>query len=147
MRWLDTNIFLRYLAKPATEADRIKHQANFGLFQRIRRGDEEVTTCEAVLTEIVYNLVSTRQYHLSHDEAAALLRPLLTLRGLHLPHKRTYLRALDLFAVSPFLDIEDAVSVAHMERLGIREILSYDTDFDRIHGVTRIEPPAQEEQQ
>lgn len=39
-----------------------------------------------------------------------------------------------------FLDFGDALAVAHMENRGIREILSYDTDFDRIKSVQRTEP-------
>ena len=66
--------------------------------------------------------------------------PILTLRALRLPQKRVYLRALDLYASSPFLDFEDALAVAHMEQRGIREVLSYDRDFDRVEGITRVEP-------
>lgn len=140
MKYLDANIFLRYLVKPPTPLDEQKQQACAALLQRVKAGQEQVTTCEAVITEVIYNLVSSRQYHLSHEEAAARLRPLLTLRGLHLPQKRVYLRALDLFAVSRFLDIEDAVIVAQMERDGEQELYSYDTDFDRVAAVTRREP-------
>lgn len=140
MKYLDANIFLRYLVKPQTLLDEQKQQACAALFQRVKRGDEQVTTCEAVITEVIYNLVSPRQYNLTHEEAAARLQPLLTLRGLRLPRKRTYLRALDLFAVSRYLDIEDAVIVAHVENTGERELYSYDTDFDRVPVVTRREP-------
>ena len=34
----------------------------------------------------------------------------------------------------------DALAVAHMERRGITEILSYDQHFDRIEGLVRSEP-------
>jgi predicted nucleic acid-binding protein len=110
------------------------------LLQRVKASEERGITCEAVLTEVIYNLVSPRQYNLSHQEAAGRLRPLLQLKGLSLPHKQVYQRALDLFAVSPFQDIEDAVIVAHMERQGLTNLLSYDTDFDRISTVERQEP-------
>ena len=96
MRFLDTNIFLRYLVEPRTQADQHRHRACVNLFQRLKQGHDQVTTCEALLTEVIYNLTSPRQYNLSHDEAAARFRPLLALRGLRLPHKRVYLRALDL---------------------------------------------------
>lgn len=140
MRFLDTNIFLRYLVQPQSAIDQRKQQACYQLFQRVSARQEQVTTCEAVITEILDNLYSPRQYNLSHADAAARLRPLLSLGGLKLANKRVYLRALDIFAVSPFLDFEDAVIVAHVERQGIAEVLSYDTDFDRVPGVTRGEP-------
>jgi predicted nucleic acid-binding protein len=68
-----------------------------------------------------------------------MLQPLLMLEGLILPDRFIYLRALDLYAQYP-VDYEDALSIAHMERRGIREIVSYDRDFDRITEVTRVEP-------
>lgn len=85
-------------------------------------------------------LCSPRQYGLSHAEAAARMRPILLLRGLKLPQKRLYLRALDLYASYPFLDFGDAVSIAHMERQRIVEVYSYDTDFDRVAEMRRVEP-------
>ena len=79
-------------------------------------------------------------YRLSHEEIRDRLLPILTLRGLKLPQKRVYVHALDLYAVSPFLDFEDALAVAHMKQRRITEILSYDRDFDRLAEVRRIEP-------
>lgn len=140
MKFLDTNVFLRYLVKPSTAVDERKHAACTQLFRRLQAGSEQARTCEAVLAEVLYVLCSSRQYSLSHADAAARLRPMLGLRGLRLPHKRVYLRALDLFATHAFLDIEDALQLAHMEREGIGEILSYDTDFDRLPAITRQEP-------
>ena len=64
----------------------------------------------------------------------------LTIAGLKLAQKGTYIRALDLWASYPAVDFEDVLSVAHMERQGLDEILSYDKDFDRIAGVRRFEP-------
>ncbi len=137
MRFLDTNVILRYL----TRDDEAKAQACYALFQRVKLGEEEVFTCEAIVTEVVYVLSSPRApYRLSHEEVRARLAPILTLRGLKLPQKRVYLRALDIYASSAFLDFEDALAVAHIERRGVDELLSYDRDFDRVQGITRIEP-------
>lgn len=136
MKFIDTNIFIRFLAAD----DEKKSEACLRLFQRVQRGQETVTTTEAIVAEVVYVLSSPSLYRLAHDEVAARLRPLLSLRGLRLPHKRTYSRALDLYATHGFLDFEDALAVAHMEREGISEIVSYDKDFDRVAGVTRSEP-------
>lgn len=137
MRFLDTNIILRYL----TRDDEAKAQACFELFQRVKTGSEEVLVSEAIITEVAYVLSSKRgPYRLSHEEVRSRLAPIISLRGLRLPQKRLYLRALERYASSPSLDIEDALAIAHMERQGIREILSYDTDFDGIVGLKRVEP-------
>ncbi len=137
MRFLDTNIILRYL----TRDDETKAKACFELFQRLKAGSEQVFTSEAIITEVVYVLSSKRgPYRLAHEEIHSRLVPILTLRGLKLPQKHLYLRALERYAASTFLDIEDAVAIAHMERQGAREILSYDTDFDRVPNIKRVEP-------
>lgn len=137
MRFLDTNIVLRYL----TRDDEGKAAACLELFHRVRQGKEEVFTCEAIITEVVYVLSSPRApYRLGHEDIRARLLPILTLRGLRLPQKQVYIRALDVYAAHPFLDFEDALAAAHMERRGIQEILSYDQDFDRVPFLRRVEP-------
>ena len=137
MRFLDTNVILRYL----TRDDEAKAEACYQLFQRVRQGEKELFTCEAIVAEVVYVLSSTRApYQLSHDEVRARLLPILTLRGLRLPQKHVCINALDLYASSPFLDFEDALAVAHMEQRDTTEILSYDRDFDRVGRVNRLEP-------
>ena len=118
MKYVDTNIFLRYLTK--TRGQEAKAQACFALFQQVRKGGLVVTTCEAVICEIFFVLCSPRQYNLSHEDAVAHVRPLLTLGNLKLANKRVYLRALDIFAHAPFLDFEDAAIIAHMEQHGIK---------------------------
>ncbi|MCL4545084.1 MAG: PIN domain-containing protein [Chloroflexi bacterium] len=136
MKFVDTNIFIRYL----TRDDPHKSAACRLFWQQVAQGQETAATTEAVIAEVCYVLSAPRLYHLSQDEVAARLRPLLTLPGLKLPHKRSFLRALDLYALHPFLDFEDALQAAHMERLGLQEILSYDTGFDHLPGITRLEP-------
>ena len=134
MRWLDTNIILRYL----TADDPAKAQACLSLVQRVQQGEEELATSETILAEVSY--VLTSQYRLSHPEIAARLRPLIDLRGMRLPRKRVVLRGLELYVQHPRLDFEDALSVAQMEHLGIAEIVSYDRDFDHVPGIVRQEP-------
>lgn len=137
MRFLDTNVVVRYL----TGDDEAKAADCYRLFQRVQRGEEELLTSETVVSETAYVLSSSRlPYRLTHEEIRERFLPLLTLRGIRLPHKRVCLHALDLYAAAPFLDFEDALAVAHMEHAGVTEIFSYDQDFDRIPGVQRIEP-------
>lgn len=140
MRFLDTNIFLRFLAQPQSALDQQKQAACLALFQRVRDREEVVNTTEVVIAEVLFNLCSPRQYNLTHTDAAARLRPLLRLGRLRLPNKRVYFRSLDIFAAHPFLDFEDALIVAHMERQGVSELYSYDTDFDRVASINRQEP-------
>jgi predicted nucleic acid-binding protein len=141
MTFADTNIFLRYLVRPVTDIDRARAESCRELFERVSAGAEEITTSEAVLAEIVFVLASPRQYGLSPADIVARLKPIIALPGLKLARKRLYLRALDMYAAQPRLDFEDAITAAVVERMQPAELYSYDTDFDRVPGVTRVEPP------
>ena len=137
MRFLDTNVILRYL----TNDDEAKARNCYELFQRARRGEEDLFTCEAVVAECAYVLSSPRlPYRLTHEEVRARLMPVLSLRSVHIHEKRVALRALDVYAAYEFLDFEDALAVAHIERGDAADILSYDRDFDRVPDVRRVEP-------
>ena len=137
MRYLDTNIIIRYL----TRDDETKAAACYRLFERVSKGREELITSVATIVEATYVLSSRRgPYRLQPDEIAARLHPIVSLRGLVMSDKRVCIRALDLYAQYPFLDFADALGAAHMEARGITEILSYDRDFDRLPGIERVEP-------
>ena len=135
MPFVDTNIFLQYLTKD----DPDKAQACLELFKRAEANQITLTATETVIAEVVYVLSSKRTYNLPRDQIRARLYPLLTLQGLRLPQRRTVLRALDLY-VAYEIDFEDALIVAHMERGAIRDVYSYDRDFDEVPGVKRQEP-------
>ncbi len=135
MQFIDANIFIRHLIND----DPQKAQACFTLFQKAERNEVALTTSESVIAEVVYVLSSRATYHVPRAEIRALLYPLVLLPGLKLPHRRMYLRALDIYAATK-LDFEDALTVAQMERQHIKQILSYDRDFDRIEDITRREP-------
>lgn len=138
MIFLDANIFIRYL----TGDDQEKAQACLALLQRVE-GGEEATTSETIIAEVAYVLSSPRQYKLPHAEVSALLRPIILLRGLRLPDRRRLLRTLDLFRDHAHLDFEDCLTIAQVERQKIDALISYDRDFDRVSGITRVEPSQQ----
>lgn len=135
MDFLDTNIIIRYLTKD----DPAKAERCYELFQRVKRKEIQLVTSESVLAEVVYVLSSRSTYNQPRENVRALLLPIISLPGLKIPHRRAFLRALDLYA-STSLDFEDALSVAHMARLKLTTILSYDEDFDRVKDIQRREP-------
>jgi predicted nucleic acid-binding protein len=135
MHFVDTNIFIRYLTKD----DPVKAQACFQLFQQAAANQITLTTTEAVITEVVYVLASKRTYNLGRQEIRTRLYPLLSVAGLQLPQRQTYLQALDLYATYN-LDFEDTLIIAHMVRQQMTDLYSYDQDFDRISDIIRHEP-------
>lgn len=136
MRFLDTNVIIRAITKDEPAKGRACEQ----LFLQVQRGHEQLTTTESVVAEAVYVLSSSRWYHLPRTEIAAKLRPIVALRGVRLPRKRVVLQALLIYVQYPHLDYEDALSVAVMRHDNVQEMVSYDTDFDTVTGITRHEP-------
>ena len=135
MKFLDANVILRYL----TRDDPKKAENCYELFQKVKRSEIELTTCEAVIAEVIYVLSSHSLYNLPRDEIYSLLLPIINLYGFKLPQKRLYIRALDIYA-SKNIDFEDALIFAHMEKRQIKEIYSYDSDFDKLEELRRLEP-------
>lgn len=135
MKFLDANVILRYLT-----CDNPKKAENcFKLFQKVKTGEIELTTCEAVIAEVIYVLSSPGLYNLPRDNISSLLLPIINLKGLKLPQKRLYIKALDIYS-SKNIDFEDALIVAYMEKRKIKEIYSYDSDFDKTGELKRLEP-------
>lgn len=139
MKYLDANIFLRYITEPVTDIDRSRQEACIAFFESVDSGDFTVTTSESVIDEIFYVLCSTRQYGLGHEDAVSRLAPVLSMHGFHLPRRRLFIEAIQLFAAHAFLDFADAMS-ATISRVQGDDLLSYDSDFDRLPGVNRSEP-------
>jgi predicted nucleic acid-binding protein len=133
MRFLDTNVLLRYFTKDDEE----KAQKALALLQRIERGEERAETSLPVIFETVFTL--QRRYHVPLAQIKDLLLPILRMRGLRLPSKTLCIAALDLFAQHN-ISYVDAFNALYMQSRGITEVYSWDTDFDRIEGITRIEP-------
>ncbi len=127
MEFMDTNVILRYL----TRDDQAEAQRCYELFQRVKRKEIELVTSESVLAEVVYVLSSRSLYNQPRENIRALLLPIVSLAALKIPNRRTFLRALEYYA-STRLDFEDALSIAHMERLKIDTLVSYDEDFGRV---------------
>jgi uncharacterized protein len=135
MRFLDTNIILRHLAKDHA----IQSPACFRLIQDIEQGRMIVWTSELVISEVVYVLSSKLGYNVGRTAIRDMLLPLISLAGIRLAHKSIYRRVFDLYASLP-IDYVDAYNAALMESRKESEIYSYDADFDRIQGLTRYEP-------
>lgn len=132
--YLDTNIIIRYLTQDNAQLSAKARR----ILTPIKEGSLSATTCESIISECVYVLASQHLYRLPRPRIKALLSVILSFKGLKLPHKRTYRRALELYAAST-LDFPDALAVAHMERQKITDIYSFDKDFDGIAGIHRRE--------
>ena len=141
VRYLDTNVIIRYLTRDhPDQAARARE-----LFERAGSGALTLHLPEAAIVETVNVLSSRVTYNLPRDEVRRHVENVLSLPGvrvpLRVPLRATYLRAVSLWAQTPAVrDFVDVLHVAHMERLEIRDIASFDADFDRFPQITRREP-------
>jgi predicted nucleic acid-binding protein len=135
MRFLDANMLLGYF----TRDDERKFRRAQALLGRIERGEETVTTTLMIIFETVF--VLDRVYRVPRTVIGQAVRVVVQLSGVRLSGKRLVLAALDLYATSPYkISFADAYTAVYMRSRGITVIYSWDTDFERIIGLTRVEP-------
>jgi len=135
LRFLDTNILIRLL----TRDDEEKANRALTLLLRVEQGQEIVETSSMVIFETIFLL--EKSYGTARTKIREDMNDLLALRGFRLASKRIYNDALDLY-VNKNISFADAYNAAFMQSRRIREIYSWDRDFDRLEGITRVEPAA-----
>ena len=133
MTFLDSNVVIRYL----TSDDAAKSTRCGAMFAKVAKGQEKLTTHVLVVAEVVW--VLTGAYRIAKERVVDALVSLLSMDGLALDDKEGVLSALGLFRAKP-IDFIDAYHAQIMQARGLRAIYSYDTDFDAIPGIRRIEP-------
>ena len=131
--FLDTNVLLRHLLQDHPQ----QSPRAMAYLARIEHGEIKVRTADTVVFETVFTL--QRQYGVSKEDIRDNLLPLLELPGIVLPGKRRLRKVFDLY-VDLNLPFADAYHVALMQRLGLRHIVSFDKEFSRVPGMTRVEP-------
>jgi predicted nucleic acid-binding protein len=132
-RFLDTNVLIRYL----TRDDDRKATAALALLQRIEHDEEKVVTSPLVVFETVFTL--QKRYEVPRSQIRDALSDIISLRGVELPSKSLYLQALDLYAKKN-ISFADAFNAVYLRSRHVSEIYSWDTDFDKIEGLSRVEP-------
>jgi predicted nucleic acid-binding protein len=130
--FLDTNVVLRHLRQDHP----ILSPRATAIFARIGSGQLDVRTSDTVVFETVFTLQKT--YAESRERIASALLAIIELPGITLPGKEQYRDVFDLFVTgSP--GFADCYHIVLMRHRGISEILSFDTEFDRISGIERRE--------
>lgn len=133
LRFLDTNVLLRYL----TRDDKEKADQALSLLLRIERGDERVATSALVMFEAIFTL--HRSYRVPREQIRDLIVPIIELQALSLPDKELYPQAFDLY-INENISFADAYNAAYMKANGFSEAYSWDSHFDRIEGIKRVLP-------
>ena len=133
LSFLDTNVLLRHLLQDHPE---LSPRAT-AFLARVERGEVKVRTSEIVLFETVFTL--QRWLHHPKSLIREKLLQLLGPPGIVLPHKRRLRRVFDLY-VDLNLSFADAYHAVLMQELKLTTIVTFDEGFDRVPGITRVQP-------
>jgi uncharacterized protein len=133
MRFVDTNVFLRFLINDAPE----KADACEMLFKKAIQGGEALFTTEMVIAEIIWVLQS--YYGLSMKEVREKVEKILNTKNLECPNREIIINALAVSEQSN-IDYIDAYNAFILKMNGITELYSYDRHYDRLSWLKRIEP-------
>ena len=131
---LDTNVLIRFVTgEPPDQAEEAA-----GLFTAAENGKVRLNVLPMVLAEAVF--VLTGFYEQPRSKVAEVLAHLIACPGFHSTEQEPMLRALKLFG-SGNLDFVDCYLAATSIVNGLT-VISFDKDFDKIHGVARKTPEA-----
>ena len=133
MRFVDTNIFIRYL----TEDIPAKADACDKLFKSAISGKIKLFATDLVIAEIIWVLES--YYELSKNDIREKVEKILNTPNLFCSQKDIILSALNVYTEKN-IDYIDAFNALKIKDKGIEELYSYDAHYDRIEGLTRLEP-------
>lgn len=138
MRFLDANVFIYAYYKPKkqlTQKEKQMKEHAKNIITNVSRGKEDV-----IITVIhVSEMVNILKHGLSADELNAIIRGLFMLDNLKIMDvtRNEYFAAIEL-GDDLKLEANDALAVDVMRLNGVKEIYSFDEDFDRIDGIIRL---------
>jgi len=132
-KFVDANIFLRFLTKD----DPQKGLRCKKLLEKAQRGETELYTSHLVVAEVMWTLQS--RYKLTREDIAEKMRVILEIGGLKVDSVSLLQSALLLYEKA-HISFIDAYNVVLMKAEGIKEVVSFDKDFDKLKFVKRIEP-------
>jgi uncharacterized protein len=132
--FLDTNIFVRYLAGD--------HELHTPIATRIIEAIEEgrlaADTSDTVIFETIFTMTSW--YKADRPNLAEGMAAIISLNGIRLSSKRQLLDALELWATFRRLSFADAYHLILTSNTGHKTIASFDQGMDNcLPGVTRVE--------
>ncbi|MDA8433181.1 MAG: PIN domain-containing protein [Nitrospiraceae bacterium] len=132
-KFVDTNIFLRYLTKD----DPAKYERCRELFKKAVEGKVSLETSGMVVAELVWTLLS--YYKVPKADVIEKISVIVATEGIYIPDRDIITDALVLCGRHN-IDYIDAYNAVSMRYHRMNAIYSYDEDFDKVEGVRREEP-------
>src|SRR4030042_1040322 len=138
MRFLDANVFVYAYYKPrrrlTPKEEQMKEYAK-KIITEVSEGREQVAMTVVHLSEIVNIL----KHGLPMDQLNKVIHGLFMLDNVTIMgvSRDAYFAAIEL-GEDLMLEANDALAIDVMRQNDLKEIYSFDEDFDRIEGITRI---------
>jgi predicted nucleic acid-binding protein len=138
MRFLDANVFIYAYYKPKRQlTQKEKHMKDYAkkIIANVSQGKEEVITTVVHISEMANIL----KHGMPLDQLITIVRGLFMLDNVKITDvtRETYFAATEL-GDDFKLEVNDALALDVMRLNGIKEIYSFDEDFDRVEGITRL---------
>lgn len=130
MRYIDTNVFLRFL----TEEKENLSKELLDFFKNLQEGNAKAKCLDVVFFQTIFVLKSF--YRVEKNRIIETMNNILSLDGLHIKNKRVLERTLELWEKHPD-DIIDCYIVANMEQDGENELYTFDKKIKEL-GVKTI---------
>ena len=137
MRFIDASVFVHAYLKPrrtlSVEETRLKQDAK-NIVNRLNQGEQ-------VLTSVVHlaEIANVLEDYLPQAEAIEIEKALFSREEIEIePLDRVACSAALFLAEEQGLGFTDAIACVLMKRKGLKEIYSFDHDFDRVAGIKRI---------
>lgn len=138
MRFLDANVFIYAYYKPKkqlTQKEKQMKEHAKKIISGVSQGKEEVIMTVVHVSEIVNIL----KHGMLLDQLTTIVRGLFMLDNVKIMSvtREAYFAATEL-GDDLKLEANDALAVDVMRLSNIKEIYSFDEDFDQIEGITRL---------
>jgi hypothetical protein len=138
MRFLDANVFIYAYYKPKkqlTQKEKQMKEHAKKIISSVSQGKEEVIMTVVHVSEIVNIL----KHGMPLDQLTTIIRGLFMLDNMKIMGitREAYFAATEL-GDDLKLEANDALAVDVMRLNDIKEIYSFDEDFDQIEGITRL---------
>ena len=130
---VDANLILRYLTKDPPDMA----EAALRIFDKAKSGKISLHILPLTVAEVVWVLESFYGY--PKGKIAETISQFLLCEGLKVHELDILIEALELFREKN-VDFADAFLAATAFQKGPRVICSFDQHFDRVYGITRLDP-------
>ena len=133
MIFLDTNIFLRYFERE----DELIYKKVERLFLEIVQGNIIGISNALVIAEVIW--VLKKFYDWDKGEICNNVELILKTSNIKFRERSIIIEAINFYR-DKNINFIDAYNISYMQAYGIKEVYSFDKDFDKIEDIKRIEP-------